>query len=167
MSIVHFKKLSADARQPTYATSGAAGMDLASIIETTIMPGQAKLIPTGLAIELPYRYEAQVRPRSGLALKKRVTVLNAPGTIDEDYRGEIGVLLINHGAAPFDVKIGDRIAQLVIAKVERPTVYLTDELSGTARGTGGFGHTGVSEVVETGRLAVDHEPYKPLVEGSV
>jgi dUTP pyrophosphatase len=145
VSIVHFKRLSADARVPDYATDGAAGMDICSTIETTLLPGCAKLIATGLAIELPYRYEAQVRPRSGLALKHRVTVLNAPGTIDEDYRGEIGVLLINHGNQPFVVKKGDRIAQLVIAKVERPTVYLTEELSGTARGDGGFGSTGVSE----------------------
>jgi dUTP pyrophosphatase len=142
---IRFKRLSADARIPFYATEGAAGMDLCSVRETTILPGKSQLIPTGLAIELPPFHEAQVRPRSGLALKKRVTVLNAPGTIDPDYRGEIGVLLINHGSEPFAIKPGDRIAQLVIARFFQLDVEEVGELSGTARGAGGFGSTGVSE----------------------
>jgi dUTP pyrophosphatase len=124
-------------------SDGAAGLDLAALVdsEVTIAPGARALVGTGIAVELPHRHEAQVRPRSGLAYKHGVTVLNSPGTIDEDYRGEIKVLLINHGSEPFVVRSGDRIAQLVIAPVTR--VELEEgALGDTARGAGGYGHTG-------------------------
>jgi len=133
-----------DAQLPKYMSDGAAGMDLAASLDTevTIAPGQRALVGTGLAIALPRGFEAQVRPRSGLAAKHGVTVLNAPGTIDEDYRGEIKVILINHGDEPFVVKSGERIAQMVIAPVARVTLIEADSLDGSTRGAGGFGHTG-------------------------
>lgn len=125
-------------------TGGAAGMDLASAADgpITIAPGQRLGIPTGWSMELPPGYEAQVRPRSGLSLRHGVTVVNAPGTIDSDYRGEIVVLLVNLGQAPYTIAPGDRVAQMVIAPVARATVEEASELSETARGAGGFGHTG-------------------------
>ena len=125
-------------------SDGAAGMDLAASLDAdvTIAPGKRALVGTGLAIALPRGFEAQVRPRSGLAAKHGVTVLNAPGTIDEDYRGEIKVILINHGDEAFVVKSGERIAQLVIARVERVVLDEQSSLDGSARGAGGFGHTG-------------------------
>ena len=125
-------------------SDGAAGMDLAASLdaEVTIAPGKRALVGTGLAIALPRGFEAQVRPRSGLAAKHGVTVLNAPGTIDEDYRGEIKVILINHGDEPFVVQSGERVAQLVIAKVARVTLDEQASLDDSARGAGGFGHTG-------------------------
>ncbi len=125
-------------------SDGAAGMDLAASLDNdvTIAPGKRALVGTGLAIALPRGHEAQVRPRSGLAAKHGVTVLNAPGTIDEDYRGEIKVILVNHGDEPFVVRSGERIAQMVIAKVERVVLDETETLDGSARGAGGFGHTG-------------------------
>ena len=125
-------------------SDGAAGMDLAASLdaEVTIAPGKRALVGTGLAIALPRGFEAQVRPRSGLAAKHGVTVLNAPGTIDEDYRGEIKVILINHGDEPFVVKSGERIAQLVVAPVARVTLDERATLDDSARGAGGFGHTG-------------------------
>jgi dUTP pyrophosphatase len=140
---VNFRRLSSTAKLPTYATPGAAGMDLYADQDMTIMPGDSRLIKTNVAIELPVGYEAQVRPRSGLALKNRITVLNTPGTIDSDYRGGIGVILHNAGIHIFTVKPGDRIAQLVIARYERIEAVEVGELSGTARGAGGFGHTGM------------------------
>lgn len=129
---------------PAYATENSAGMDLrASLNEPVVLhPGERKLIPTGLYIELPLGYEAQVRPRSGLALKKGVTVLNSPGTIDADYRGEIGVILINHSNEKFEVKSGERICQMVIAKHETVDLFQVESLTVTERGAGGFGHTG-------------------------
>ena len=129
---------------PNYATVGSAGMDLRANLkdEIIIEPTKRKMIPTGIFIELPISYEAQIRPRSGLAVKFGVTVMNSPGTIDSDYRGEIGVCLINHGDSPFVVNNGDRIAQMVIAKHEIATIIETEDLSETVRGTGGFGHTG-------------------------
>ncbi|OYD86241.1 dUTP diphosphatase [Azospirillum brasilense] len=129
---------------PAYATEHAAGMDLlAALAEPVVLePGRRALIPTGIAFALPDGYEAQVRPRSGLALKHGVTVLNSPGTIDADYRGEVGVILINHGDQPFTVERGQRIAQLVIARYERAAWAESDTLSDSARGTGGFGSTG-------------------------
>lgn len=129
---------------PAYATDHAAGMDLlAAVAEPLeIAPGARALVPTGLAIALPVGYEAQVRPRSGLALKHGVTVLNSPGTVDADYRGEVGVILANLGAEPFRVERGMRIAQMVIARHERAVWAETDSLTETARGTGGFGSTG-------------------------
>lgn len=130
---------------PGYQTEGAAGMDLCAEIEAEVViaPGDRALVPTGLAVALPPGHEGQVRPRSGLALKHGVTVLNAPGTIDEDYRGEIGVVLINHGREPFRVSRHMRIAQLVVAPVTRVAVVLSDDLDATARASGGYGSTGV------------------------
>lgn len=127
---------------PAYASAGAAGLDLRADEACTLAPGERRLVPTGLALELPPGHEGQVRPRSGLALKHGIGMVNAPGTIDEDYRGEVGVLLVNHGREPFEVKRGERIAQLVVAPVVRVEVALAEELSGTGRGTGGFGSTG-------------------------
>lgn len=135
-------KLREGARLPVYSSEGAAGADLHALTGDFIPPGARRLIPTGVSIELPPGYEAQVRPRSGLALKSGITVLNTPGTIDEDYRGEIGLILINHSQDVFDIRPGDRLAQLVIAPVTRAS-FETAELSKTARGEGGFGSTGV------------------------
>ena len=125
-------------------TDGAAGMDLSSAADDpiTLDPGQRLGIPTGLTMELPPGFEAQVRPRSGLSLRHGITVVNAPGTIDSDYRGEIIVLLVNLGQAPYTITPGDRVAQMVIAPVARATVEEVAELSETVRGAGGFGHTG-------------------------
>ncbi|MHC2623404.1 dUTP pyrophosphatase [Bradyrhizobium huanghuaihaiense] len=131
---------------PAYQTAEAAGLDLMAAVPDaepmTLAPGQYALVPTGLAIALPPGYEAQVRPRSGLAAKHGVTVLNSPGTIDADYRGEIKVILINHGAAPFVIKRGERIAQMVIAPVVQAALVPVATLSATDRGAGGFGSTG-------------------------
>jgi dUTP pyrophosphatase len=127
---------------PSYATADAAGLDLASAEALTIEPGAWRAVGTGLAIELAPGFEAQVRPRSGLALKFGITVLNAPGTIDADYRGEIKAVLINHGKTPFVINVGDRIAQMVIAPVTRAEIEAVTSLSDTTRGQGGFGHTG-------------------------
>lgn len=130
---------------PHYETSASAGMDLrANLSESiTLQPLGRAIIPTGLFIELPVGIEAQVRPRSGLAAKKGITVLNAPGTIDADYRGEVGVILVNLSNEPFTIENGERIAQMVLAKHERAEWKLVDSLSETARGEGGFGSTGV------------------------
>lgn len=129
---------------PEYATSQSAGMDLRANIEESIIlaPLERKLIPTGLHIALPVGYEAQVRPRSGLALKHGITVLNTPGTIDADYRGDIGIILINLSNEPFEVKPGERIAQLVICSHEKAEWELVDTLDSTDRNDGGFGHSG-------------------------
>ena len=131
---------------PAYQSAHAAGLDLVAAVPEhaplVVPPGQHALVPTGLTIALPAGYEAQVRPRSGLAAKYGVTVLNAPGTVDADYRGEIGVLLINHGGKPFEIRRGERIAQLVPAPVLRADFVEASELSDTERGSGGFGSTG-------------------------
>lgn len=131
---------------PAYQTAHAAGLDLlAAVAEdkpVTLAPGQRALIPTGLMIAVPLGFEAQVRPRSGLAFKHGVTVLNAPGTIDADYRGEVGVLLINHGDAAFTIRRGERVAQMIIAPVTQANLVGVESLSSTARGSGGFGSTG-------------------------
>ena len=129
---------------PAYATTGSAGMDLrANIPEPIVLqPLQRCLIPTGLRIALPVGYEAQIRPRSGLALKHGITVLNSPGTIDADYRGEVGVLLCNLSDTPFTVNAGERIAQMVVARHEQVVLVATDTLDATERGEGGYGHTG-------------------------
>ncbi len=136
----------ADLPLPSYESDQAAGMDLRAAVNdpVTLSPGARALIPTGLAIALPAGFEAQVRPRSGLALKQGVTVLNAPGTIDADYRGEVGVILINHGDAAFTVSRGDRIAQMVIASVTQAKWAETENLGETTRGEGGFGSSGTS-----------------------
>lgn len=132
---------------PKYETAGAAGLDLPAAIpadQSVVMaPGAWLAVPTGLCIALPVGYEAQVRPRSGLALKKGITVLNSPGTVDADYRGEIRVILINHSDRRFEIARGDRIAQMVIAPVQQAELQLVDELDETGRGAGGFGSTGV------------------------
>ena len=132
---------------PTYATALSAGMDLRANIDAdiTLMPLQRQLVPTGLHIALPEGYEAQIRPRSGLALKHGITVLNTPGTVDADYRGELMVLLVNFSNEPFIVKDGERIAQMVIAKHENVCFELVDTRDETERGTGGYGHTGLKE----------------------
>jgi dUTP pyrophosphatase len=136
---------------PAYQTAGAAGCDLhAAVGETlTLMPGARDKVPTGIALEIPEGFEAQIRPRSGLAFKDGVTILNAPGTIDSDYRGEILVLLINHGDKPFEIARGARIAQLVLAPVVRARFIETATLSETARGDGGFGSTEPAKVQGT------------------
>jgi len=130
---------------PRYETDQAAGMDLLAALPADVIlkPGQHAVIPAGIAIALPVGYEAQVRPRSGLAAKHGVTVLNAPGTVDADYRGEVGVILINHGAKDFSISRGMRIAQLVIAPVTRIGWTVVEQLSATERGAGGFGSTGL------------------------
>ncbi|HEX9023912.1 MAG TPA: dUTP diphosphatase [Geobacteraceae bacterium] len=129
---------------PGYMTSQSAGMDLyAELAEELVLePGMRALVPTGIAIALPEGYEAQIRPRSGLALKHGVSLVNAPGTIDPDYRGEIGVIVINHGSEPFVIRNGERIAQMVIAPFVRLPLEEVDDLEETERGDGGFGHTG-------------------------
>ena len=130
---------------PTYATALSAGMDLRANIDAdiTLMPLQRQLVPTGLHIALPEGYEAQIRPRSGLALKHGITVLNTPGTVDADYRGELMVLLVNFSNEPFIVKDGERIAQMIVAKHEQVSFELTETLDKTERGAGGYGHTGL------------------------
>ena len=131
---------------PGYATAGSAGLDLRAAVPDAapvlLRPGERALIPTGLSIAIPEGYEAQVRPRSGLAVKHGVTCLNTPGTIDSDYRGELHALLINHGAEPFEVRRGERVAQLVIARHERADWREVEGLTETVRGAGGFGSTG-------------------------
>jgi dUTP pyrophosphatase len=150
--IVNVQRLphGADLPLPSYATAQSAGLDLMAALsgEVTLAPGARQLIPTGLAIALPAGFEAQVRPRSGLALKHGVTVLNSPGTIDADYRGEVQVLLINHGDQPFVIRRGDRIAQMVVAPVTQIAWHAVEKLDETERGSGGYGSTGVAAVVQ-------------------
>jgi dUTP pyrophosphatase len=136
----------ADLPLPAYETVGAAGLDLRAAISgsLSLVPGERALVPTGLAMQLPAGFEGQVRPRSGLALRHGVTVLNAPGTVDSDYRGEVSVVLINHGSETFTVTRGDRIAQLVIAPVSHARLAEVAALDETARGAGGYGSTGIS-----------------------
>jgi dUTP pyrophosphatase len=144
---VKLVRLSRLARLPEYSTAHAAGMDLCAALEKPISlkPHQIKLVPTGLALEIPVGYEGQVRPRSGLALKQGISIVNAPGTIDADYRGEVGVILVNLGQKSFIVNPGDRIAQLVISPVVRVQIVEVKTLQKTKRGSGGFGHTGVGK----------------------
>jgi dUTP pyrophosphatase len=136
--------IDSDLPLPRYMTPGAAGLDIVAALEEplSLEPGERALIPTGLALAIPAGYEVQVRPRSGLALKHGITVLNAPGTIDSDYRGEVGIILINHGQNAFEVRRGERVAQLVVSRVVQVELNVVKELSDTERGTGGFGHTG-------------------------
>ncbi len=138
------KRLHPAASLPSYATPGSAGLDLAAALETALVlaPGERALVPTGIALALPRGHEGQVRPRSGLAVKHGLTVLNAPGTIDEDYRGEVKVALVNHGREPVRIEPGMRIAQLVVAPVTRVDPVEVRSLDETDRGAGGFGHTG-------------------------
>lgn len=132
---------------PEYTTDGSAGLDLCSAetLAVTVNPSESVLIGTNIVIELPYGYEGQVRPRSGIALKHGVTVLNSPGTVDSDYRGEVKVLLINHGKLPFTVNCGDRIAQLIVTKHERIDFEVGSDISETVRGEGGYGSTGIKK----------------------
>ena len=148
MLTVSFRRLphNPDLPLPAYATPGAAGLDLCAAVSADdpliLPPGERALIPTGLAMALPPGYEAQVRPRSGLALKHGITVLNSPGTVDADYRGEVSVVLINHGADPFVIRRGERIAQFIVAPVNRAQLNLVVALGETTRGAGGYGSTG-------------------------
>jgi dUTP pyrophosphatase len=130
---------------PAYLSPQASGLDLPAAVseEVVLAPGEIRLIPTGLALAIPPGYEGQIRPRSGLALKHGITLINSPGTIDADYRGEIGLAVINLGPRPFTIRRGDRLAQLVIQKVYRPEIRLVSTLPDTDRGAGGFGHSGV------------------------
>lgn len=147
MEIVRVKIINRSGHElPAYETFSAAGMDVRACLETpvTLAPLHRALIPTGLRIQLPHGYECQVRPRSGLALKKGISIVNTPGTVDADYRGEIGVILINLSDTPFTVNDGDRIAQLVIGPYTRVEWEPVSELDETKRGDGGFGHTGIS-----------------------
>ena len=143
---LYFKKVNKEIQNPIpeYKTAGSAGLDItsASLKDVIIHPGETMLIPSNFILEIPKGYEGQVRPRSGLALEHNITVLNSPGTIDSDYRGEVKVLLINHGKKEFTVKFGDRIAQLIIAKCEQAELILSNNLSDTERGSGGYGSTG-------------------------
>lgn len=146
LPIVRFMRLPSgrDLPGPERATAHAAGFDLRACVaaDTIVAAGERAMVPTGIALALPEGYEAQIRPRSGLALRHGVTLLNAPGTIDADYRGEIGVIMINHGATPFLIARGERIAQLVISRLPEVEVEIVEELPATARGAGGFGSTG-------------------------
>lgn len=147
MAALRVHRMRPDAKIPRYESSGAAGLDLAACLDVslTLEPGGTARVPTGLRIALPAGHEGQVRPRSGLASRHAVTVLNAPGTIDEDYRGELEVLLINHGPEPVTIESGDRIAQLVVAPVSQADIVVVEsetELGDTCRGEAGFGSTG-------------------------
>lgn len=151
---------------PAYQSKGAAGVDLVAALDAhhplTLAPGARALVPTGLVIELPWGYEAQVRPRSGLALRHGITVLNSPGTIDSDYRGEVQVVLINLGGAPFEIRRGDRIAQLVVQPVARAELIVSEALSKTKRGAGGFGSTGIMPVSRKATRGDGSQKKKPM-----
>jgi dUTP pyrophosphatase len=144
---IYIKRLKKDhpVSLPQYMTEGSSGMDLFASVgqEVTLVPGERKLIPAGISVAIPEGFEGQVRPRSGLAIQKGIGIVNGPGTIDADYRGEVGVLLINFGKEPFTIRNGDRIAQMVISPVTRVTLEEVDDLPPTRRQGGGFGHTGI------------------------
>ena len=140
---LNIKKLSDEAIIPKYATKGDAGMDLFSMSEHVLKTGERCLVSTGLSFEIPEGYEVQVRPRRGLALKKGISLVNSPGTVDSGYRGEIGIIVINHGEEDFEIKKGDKIAQAVINKFEIGEIEEVNDLSGSERGEGGFGSTGL------------------------
>ncbi|MDR0356721.1 MAG: dUTP diphosphatase [Deltaproteobacteria bacterium] len=144
--VLKFKRVASDPDWPlpAYESEQAAGLDLRAAVDAPVSmpPGSIKLIPTGWAIAVPFGYEGQVRPRSGLSLRKGLTLINSPGTIDSDYRGEVGLAMINLGPEEVVVRRGDRLAQLIVAKVERPTLELREDLDDTVRGQGGFGSTG-------------------------
>jgi dUTP pyrophosphatase len=144
---IHIKRLKKDhpVSLPQYMTEGSSGMDLFASLaqEVTLVPGERKLIPAGISVAIPEGFEGQIRPRSGLAIQKGIGIVNGPGTIDADYRGEVGVLLINFGKEPFTLRNGDRIAQMVISPVTRVTLEEVDDLPPTRRQGGGFGHTGI------------------------
>ncbi|MBS3100399.1 dUTP diphosphatase [Candidatus Pacearchaeota archaeon] len=142
MPTLKFKKLREDAVIPSYAHPGDAGMDLCSAEDFILEPKKRKLISTGLSVEIPVGYEIQTRPRSGLAIKNGISLVNSPGTIDAGYRGEIGIIIINHGEENFEIKKGDRIAQAVMNKIENAEIIEVDKLGDSERGAGGFGSTG-------------------------
>jgi dUTP pyrophosphatase len=144
---VKIKKLHPEAIIPQYMTEHAAGMDLCTVVDepVSLKPGERTLLPTGLAMEIPPGYEGQVRPRSGLALKKGIALVNSPGTIDADYRGEIGIIVINHGQEIVEFQPGDRVAQLIIAPVTQADLVEVQDLNDSDRSSGGFGHTGVGK----------------------
>jgi dUTP pyrophosphatase len=148
--VLQFKKIRSEAVLPAYMTKLAAGLDIRALPSEPlcIAPGERTLVPTGLAVAIEPGYEIQVRPRSGLALHHGITLLNTPGTIDADYRGEIGIIVINHGQESFKIEPGDRIAQLVVAPVVQCRISQVDELTETSRGSGGFGHTGINGAEE-------------------
>lgn len=158
-TILRVKKLRENAILPAYMTEHAAGMDLHAALDSPLLvrPGERVLVPTGLALEIPAGFEGQVRPRSGLALKKGISLPNSPGTIDADYRGELGVIVINLGPEPVSFEHGDRIAQLVIAPVERVSLLEVVDLEATQRSDGGFGHTGLRSSDRTEPVAVRKE----------
>ena len=141
---VLIKKLKSSVKLPSYKTNGASGMDLMAYMDKSIelKPGEACLVPTGLSVEFPDEYEIQIRPRSGLAAKNNISVLNTPGTIDSDYRGEIKVILFNHGNKSFKISNNDRIAQMILTPIIKMDLEETNELPGSVRGSGGFGSTG-------------------------
>lgn len=141
---VEFKKLRPDAVIPAYMTAGAAGLDLSAALDEPmeIRPGERRLVPIGLAVAIPPGFEGSVRPRSGLAIKHGITLVNAPGTVDSDFRGQLQVIVINHGTEPFVIRHGERVAQMVIAPVAHADVVEVETLSETERGSGGFGSTG-------------------------
>ena len=130
---------------PSYESEGSSGMDIRANVKEPVLlnPGEIKLIPTGFAVSVPLGYEAQIRPRSGLALKHGIGLVNSPGTIDSDYRGEVGIIMTNWGAESFPIRRGDRIAQMIISRVYKADFVVTDNLDETSRGQGGFGHTGI------------------------
>jgi len=134
-----------DLALPSYETEGSSSVDIRAAVmgEITLKPGEIKLIPTGLSVSIPKGYEGQIRPRSGLALHNGIGIINSPGTIDSDYRGEIGIILINWGRNPFTIKRGDRIAQMAISRIYQARIVETDHLDTTQRGEGGFGHSGI------------------------
>ncbi len=142
--IIQVKKLHENAQVPKYMTTLAAGMDICALLDEDLVlaHGERGLVPTGLAFAIPEGYEIQVRPRSGLAIKHGISLVNSPGTIDADYRGEVCIIMINHGSEDFIIKSGERIAQLVVAPVPQASLEVVDELNDTERGKGGFGHTG-------------------------
>jgi dUTP pyrophosphatase len=152
---LEFKRCSPDESWPLpgYGSDWASGLDLSAAVESdiTMAPGEIKLIPTGWAVAVPHGYEGQVRPRSGVAFKKGLTIINTPGTVDSDYRGEIFMAMVNLGAVPQVIKRGDRLAQLVIIKVERPRLEVREELSPTLRGDGAFGSTGFGAKITQNR----------------
>ncbi len=141
---VLIKKLSPEVKSPSYKTNGASGMDLIAFVKKPIkiLPGETNLVPTGISIAIPERYEIQIRPRSGLAAKNQITVLNTPGTIDSDYRGELKIILINHGKKEFTINNNDRVAQMVLTPVSKIELKEVEMLTNTNRGKGGFGSTG-------------------------
>ena len=141
---VLIKKLSSEVKSPSYKTNGASGMDLIAFVKKPIkiLPGETNLVPTGISIAIPEGYEIQIRPRSGLAAKNQITVLNTPGTIDSDYRGELKIILINHGKKEFIINNNDRVAQMVLTPVSKIELKEVEMLTNTNRGKGGFGSTG-------------------------